>query len=190
MTMDEHSEAQFEFERYRSERKPSIESWTYTPKGDDPDEDRLVQEYEEVYNFVALETSKCFQLILDGEYEAGDEIVIVDITHLVKQNENKVLPIRARDQMGQIGFHMSPNGGYGGYSNKIIGRTKIQPKPRGGKYYWGTTYRGVQGITDEHREYMESIVKLLEKKGEEPYRSKIDPHELGKGVLPAVQPIQ
>ena len=185
MTMDEHSETQFEFERLRSERTPSIESWTYTPRGDDPDEDKLVQEYEKVYNFVALETSRCFQQILDGEYEAGDEIVIVDITHLVKQNENRVLPIRARDQMGHIGFYMSPKGGRGGYSNKIIGRTKTPPSPKGGRYYWGTIYRGIWGITDEHdehREYMESIVKLLEKKGEEPYRSKMDPYILGSKI--------
>ena len=183
MTMDEHSETPFEFERLRSERKLAIESWTYRPKGDDPDEDRLVQEYVEIYNFVALETSRCFQLILDGEYATGDKIVIVDITHLVKQNENKVLPIEAKNRMGHIGFYMSPKSGRGGYSNKIIGRTKTPPSPKGGRYYWGTTYRGNQDITDKHIEYMESIVELLEKNGEKPYRIKIDPDELGKRHL-------
>ena len=156
---------------------PSIESWNYTPKGDDH---KLVQAYVEIYNFVALETSKCFQLILDDKYADGEEIVIVDITHLV-QNKNEPLPKRARDRMGQIGFYMSPNRGRG-YSNKIIGRTKIQPKPRGGKYYWGTTYRGNQGRTDKHTEYMESIVELLEKNGEKLYRDKMDPYVLGSKI--------
>ena len=168
-------------------KSPAVESWTYRPKGEDPTEDRLIQEYEKVYNFVARETSKCFQLILDGKYAADEEIVIVDITHLV-QNENEPLPKRARERMSQIGTWMSPNHG-SSYRNKIIGRTATPPSPKDGRYYWGTTYRGKRGITRKHREYMKAIARSLKWDGEKQYTSKIKLIEDEVRVRNATSPV-
>ena len=147
-----------------------VEFWTC--RNNDPEDDELIREFVKVYNFVALEASKCFQLILDGQYETDETIVMVDITSIIERSKDRQLPKKAYNHSTQIGYFVSPPGNRNKTGYKIVG---AQRELKEGKSYWGVRYQGSEGITLEHREYMKAIARSLKWDGEEQYKSKIGP---------------